>query len=316
MMAREEGRITPELNQYSDRVDYIGSMVEQDRVTELYPDESDPQAAKFRADAEMYDLMEKIRPMQDALDGIKAIHDRIAAPGPAVYLLKFSTEGRGRAVVAINNPDTADNVITYVPGTFAKLGEGTATDIERSHKMVADAGLAAPSKKTSSITWEGYDAPQSLIPGAAESGFADDAAPDLRRFQTGLRASTHAHLTVLGHSYGTTVVGFTARDTAGIQADDIVFVASPGVGVAYAVQLNGVPLGHVWATTAVFDIIRIVPDVRYGYSPVDPQFGAHQFTMDWNPLDGHTTYWDGTYDDNPARRGIAAIATSKYSSVQ
>ena len=87
-------------------------------------------------------------------------------------------------------------------------------------------------------------------------------------------------------------------------------------------------LGHVWATTSVIDIIRIVPDVRYGYSPVDPQFGAHQFAMDWNPLDGHTAYldghtaylgghtayWDGTYDDNPARRGIDAIATSKYSS--
>lgn len=58
----------------------------------------------------------------------------------------------------------------------------------------------------------------------------------------------------IGHSYGTVVIGYAARETAGVAADDIVLVASPGVGVNYAEDLHGPAYGHVWACTYGFDI--------------------------------------------------------------
>jgi hypothetical protein len=54
--------------------------------------------------------------------------------------------------------------------------------------------------------------------------FAHHAEADLSRFQDGLRV-THdgppSHNTIIGHSYGTTVVGMTTHDH-GVYADDIV----------------------------------------------------------------------------------------------
>jgi len=44
------------------------------------------------------------------------------------------------------------------------------------------------------------------------------------------------HHTVLGHSYGTTVIGVTAEDT--IAADDLILIASPGVGPDKASDLH------------------------------------------------------------------------------
>ncbi|MEK8109345.1 alpha/beta hydrolase [Micromonospora sp. M12] len=47
---------------------------------------------------------------------------------------------------------------------------------------------------------------------------------------------------MLGHSYGSLVVGVAAREH-GLAADALVFVGSPGVGVSHAAEL-GVPSGR------------------------------------------------------------------------
>jgi hypothetical protein len=126
---------------------------------------------------------------------------------------------------------------------------------------MVQAARTAGSPSTSVITWDGYAAPQSIFPQAAEDKWADGAKQDLDRFQDGLRASHEgapAHNTVIGHSYGTTVVGHAARD-GDLNADDVVFVASPGVGVSNADQLHldGVPQDqvgrHVHSTVAQHD---------------------------------------------------------------
>ncbi|WP_235079630.1 alpha/beta hydrolase [Amycolatopsis orientalis] len=61
--------------------------------------------------------------------------------------------------------------------------------------------------------------------------------------------------TLLGHSYGTTLVGHAASSTH-LPVDNIVLVASPGVGVDHAAQLN-IPPDHVYSTTAEHDLINI-----------------------------------------------------------
>ncbi|WP_374199492.1 alpha/beta hydrolase [Glycomyces sp. YM15] len=58
-----------------------------------------------------------------------------------------------------------------------------------------------------------------------------------------------------GRSYGTTVIG-TAASTEGVEADNIVFVASTGAGVESAASL-GVDESNVWATRNDLDSIGL-----------------------------------------------------------
>ncbi|MGQ0839283.1 alpha/beta hydrolase [Actinokineospora sp.] len=193
----------------------------------------------------------ELNAVNDKLGGLDKIETRIHSTRPdqpPAYLLGIDSSGNGRAIVAIGNPDTATNVATFVPGTGAGLGT-CGTDIDRADKML-DAANRSGSPSTAAITWIGYDAPQDIVE-AADGAYARDARQDLARFQEGLRA-THSgppsHNTVIGHSYGSTVIGHTARDLH-INADDVVFVGSPGVGVDNAGQLN-LPPERVHATVA------------------------------------------------------------------
>jgi hypothetical protein len=259
-------------------------------------------------------LAAQLLDVNNKLDGMDVVSARLASTEPCpAYLLGWDiTKGNGWGVISSGNPDTADNVVTYVPGTTSNIRDPSHL-LSRMDTMANDATVADPSETTASILWLGYDAPQ-LLDFAASGSYAEKVSEsgDLRAFQEGLRA-THegdaSHNTLLGHSYGTTVIGYTAREPQGVNADELVLVASPGVGVDHASDLHGVPAGHVWATTSAFDVIRIIPDERYGASPVDGSFGARQFGSDWNPAHGHTNYWDGNYADNPVRRELAYIIT-------
>jgi hypothetical protein len=262
------------------------------------------------------------------LRGLDAIAARLADPSrPRAYLLDLDTAGDGRAVVAIGDPDRATDVLTFVPGAGSALS-GIGGVIDRAELVAARAAQLGPDHRTAAIAWLGYDAPDG--PAAAGAGAAHDAEPALDRFQDGLRA-THegerSHNTVLGHSYGTLAAGVTARD-AGLDADDLVFVGSPGAGVDRAGEL-GLPAGHVWSSTAASDPVQrfapgfgqIIadglanlrhpfsfhhygdarPDVLlwHGRNPSADGFGAHVFTSD--PEGGHGGYWQGSGLDNLAR---------------
>jgi Alpha/beta hydrolase len=246
---------------------------------------------------------------------LRALQNRLQAGGtrPA-FLLGFQPDvGNGRAIVALGNPDTATNVVTFVPGTSARL-ETIPGEIGRAEAMADSAQSSAPSQSTAVIAWNGYDAPQSILPDAAEGRFADAAEPLLRSFQDGLRA-THAgpasRNTVVGHSYGSTVIGHTARDGA-LDADALVFAGSPGVGVDDVSGLDRPP-GTVYSTTAAADPIEITHspvlgpvDDALGADPSNPRFGAHVFLAD--PGGGHSDYWNL---GNPSLSSFGRIATGQ-----
>ena len=122
---------------------------------------------------------------------------------------------------------------------------------------------------------------------------------------------------MVGHSYGSTVVGYTAA-ARGLDADDVVFVGSPGVGVRHAGDL-GVPAGHVWAGTARYDPIRLAGvggDLWFGPDPSARSFGGNVFGSDpgspLHPLRTHDEYLDG----GRALDDIAAIARGEYGRVR
>jgi hypothetical protein len=244
------------------------------------------------------------------------------------YLLGLDPAGDGRAVVAFGNPDTADNLVTLVPGMTSSLG-GIDDELERTERMATRAAAIDPTQRTAAVLWLDYDAPDMLDDAARETR-AREAGPALHRYAEGLRA-THegpsAHQAILGHSYGSVVVGVTARDH-GLDADSLAFVGSPGVGVDGAADL-GPPGGRTWSSTADDDLIAFamsphelaerlatgsaglltsrlfgpdtVDELWHGRDPSDPGFGARVFASDPR---GHGGYWD---TDNVALDNLARI---------
>jgi Alpha/beta hydrolase len=266
-------------------------------------------------------------------DGLGALADRLATgSGPRAYLLRLDLAGEGRAVVAIGDPDSAANVVTHVPGMTADLAS-YQRELARAERVAVRAAELGPATATSAVMWLDYDAPD-FVDEAASASRADAGVAGLRRFQDGLRA-THdggsAHQTVLGHSYGSLVVGKAAA-SPGFEADSVVFVGSPGVGVDSAADLH-VPAGQVWSTTSRDDVIQYLPvaprgmlgdlvtsalmpaigpaiafgrpgdDLWFGRNPSDPGFGAHVFAS--QPHAGHLGYWD---PGRPALDRITEIA--------
>ncbi|MFH9250920.1 alpha/beta hydrolase [Streptomyces lydicus] len=226
-----------------------------------------------------------LRKLQDALD--KA--DGSDNASKQLYVLGIDTKGDGRAVVSQGNPDTARNVAVQVPGTDNDLTnlDEQVDRIDRLQQASKDKGGG----NTAVISWLGYDAPE--VDGSmVTTGRADPAAGDLRSFTHGLREAhdgERAHMTVLGHSYGSTVVGAGAAGEHGLDADDIVSVGSPGMTVDHAKDLHMDPR-HVWAGWAQDDIVSTdASDKSLGENPADREFGGKVFEVDTS---GHGGYWD------------------------
>lgn len=128
----------------------------------------------------------------------------------------------------------------------------------------------------------------------------------MRRFTGGVRVAQSGnppgHLTVIGHSYGTYAVGAAARDGGGLHADEIVSLASPGMGVDNAADLNVDP-GHVWVGTARDDGIQAVAGTVFGTEPQSRQFGAQRLAIDTS---GHGGYWTAGSDSLGSQGKIIA----------
>ncbi|GHF37196.1 hypothetical protein GCM10010218_18450 [Streptomyces mashuensis] len=299
----------------------------------------DPTAAWLKWEERRNALKEKLL----GIDAIQQRFDRTGEEGlPDAYLLDFDTKKRGHAVIANGNPDTAEHTAVYVPGTTAKLGKVDG-DIRRMTGLWRVAATMPGEPSVSTITWIGYDAPQSaypthngdLLPEAASDSYAHKAAPTLKQFLDGVQTvqggPDASHTTVIGHSYGTTVVGATSMDR-GLGADDIVSVASPGMLVGHANELDA-PKGHVWSEAASvwndqvtvggkiaflggntrlgsWDVTTPVTDWLTQNVPSDRAFGAN--IMQTTAKD-HGGYWD---DGSVSLENQAAVVTGRYEQVK
>ncbi|MEU7054756.1 alpha/beta hydrolase [Streptomyces sp. NPDC046197] len=277
----------------------------------------------------------KRKEMQDRIDGMDAIQSRYdnfaGDEGTRPYLLGFDNKNLGHAIVSIGNPETADNVVTYVPGTGSNLGSIDG-DIRRAELLQAKAERTDFTHSTASILWLGYDAPQDLLGDATfDTKWADNAREPLSNFLAGLDATHHgghANSTLLGHSYGTLVAGETMRDHPNLPVDNAILVGSPGMGVNHAKDLN-IPADHVWAATAKNDMVNMAPpqagrlaplnpkayehlfddhSAMYGTDPTSDEFGGRTFKVADGHLPGwhlklmpaHSQYWEGKSLDHLA----------------
>ncbi|MFJ9026049.1 alpha/beta hydrolase [Streptomyces sp. NPDC102259] len=272
--------------------------------------------------------------LKQTLTGMGYIQDRFDRTGegglPEAYLLGFDPTGLddGKVILANGNPDEADHVAVYVPGTYSgleKIGEGDDHgDIGRGETLWAESSKLAPGQNVSTITWLDYNAPDSIVPEASSGNYAEEGGPRLYDFLQGNRAAheelsgNSAHTTVLGHSYGSTVVGVSAQSGSWKDpeaVDDYMFAGSPGVQADRAADL-GVGADHVWAMGGPGDDQFVRQGGRLmglgdnGTIPTDEWFGGNVMKSD---SDGHSGFWD---EGSQSLRNQGAVIAGKYHRVE
>ncbi|GAA4976331.1 alpha/beta hydrolase [Actinoplanes utahensis] len=225
------------------------------------------------------------------------------------YLI-FDPRGRGRVAQVFGDLSTALRVAVIVPGMrnrLANFWRGVGGQAYRSPAVQAadlqragsgPGGLAV-------IAWLGYDAPQGFDE-AGRPHLSQSGATALTRFVDGLAAvRPDATIALLGHSYGSTVIGHAAPRLSPRVTDLAVF-GSPGMGVDSAAALR--TGARVWAGQSTGDFVAWVPPGRlfgmgHGAKPVDPGFGARLFpTAD---VSDHDHYLSPGTDSFTALAGIA-----------
>ena len=263
-------------------------------------------------DGAIYSLQSQLAAAKTRLQGYQDVEATLNKSGPHRYLGQLDQWGHG--AVAINNPDTAKRNAILVPGTGQDLTTMDGADAKSlamyQAALRADPGLGA--QDVAVTTWMGYDRPMDL--GQADfPGPAQASAAALDSFEAGQRAS-HVGApsidTILGHSYGSTMVGAAASGGHNLGVDNIVAVASPGMLADSVHDLSLNPGGHVYAMLAENDIIGpagVGTQWTLGYEPTSPQFGAMRLDADPGPagplgspsIDAHSSYW------NPGNKALS-----------
>lgn len=245
--------------------------------------------------------LENARAAQGARDTIERGLDPVTGERVPSQLYLYDPaafDGDGAVAVCAGDLATADNVSVLVPG-FGTDGGSAAYQAERALTL-HEAGRSLDGDQTNaSMIWIGYDAPDNGPwhedwdgAGVVTEEMATRGGDRLADALDGLRASRDgdpAHLTVIGHSYGTTTLGHAAHDH-GVPVDEIVLVGSPGVGgdTDHAADL-GIDPGHVWAGANSRDPIASMGNHGWlhlgsalgggglGNDPAEDDFGATRF---------------------------------------
>jgi hypothetical protein len=221
--------------------------------------------------------------------------------------------GDGGVVISFGDPDTADRVSANVPGLTSDTSS-TPANLAKTYDLHL-AALDDRRGSVASIYWLDYDAPSGnpvdpLDPlgqvdfgGVALTGKAHEGGARFTDFVAGLRASDQgerAHLTAIGHSYGSTTLGYALLD--GAPVDDAVLIGSPGVPAATAGQLTD---ADVWVGARDDDPVTLLGAGDrgglgpLGHDPADDAFGAHRFAAGGGELRverllaHHTSYFEG-----------------------
>ena len=206
-------------------------------------------------------------------------------------LLGLDTSGRNvKAIVAQGDVDTADHVGVVVPGLHTNVGKNLDAYDNRATDLYKNAKLQTkPGETVAMVEYLGYDAPQVEIE-AAITTYAEEGARGLSGFLNGMDASREhgagdTHITLFGHSYGSTTSGIAATLVNDGVVDDIVLAGSPGAGVQHVSEYH-VPEGHAWVSAApyAYDVVQgLGTDFNFGKNP-DTMGGFNRLSGDVGPV--------------------------------
>jgi hypothetical protein len=231
---------------------------------------------------------------------------------PPARLLSLELGGTGRVVIGLGDVDGADHLAVLVPGMGDDAAHGVPGTVRRADDVLAEAGRQSV-QSTAVLAWVGYAAPgwlQAPFPTRARLGgrMLED---DLAALAAG-RTGDPAHVTLVGHSYGSTVVGAALRSGAR-RADDVVLLGSPGV---LADEVGGLGLAHrdVYVGEAALDPVADLG--AFGRDPGDAAFGATRIRVDGPPgllwrdrlLAAHSQYFD---PGSESLRNIARVVVGR-----
>lgn len=227
-------------------------------------------------------------------------------------LLARDAAGGVRIVEALGDVAMADHVAVVVPGNGHHLGNYfTQSDSvgPRAHGQLLLGAMRAlaPESRVAVVVWVGYSTPSGLS-AAAFNTPARDGAEDLARLTHFLPRS--AHLTLVGHSYGTVVSGLAL---ARARVDDCVALGSPGMGVWTREELGTGT--RLWAAQGDSDWIRWFPRARVGAlglgrPALHPNLLATRFAT--GDIAGHCEYYT---EQSESLRNVARIALGRYDDV-
>ena len=276
--------------------------------------------------------------LAEAEDRVRQIHDDLADPGmtPPLYpnhyikalgdvedlkvLQQFLADNpekkllicdrsgeRLKVAIGIGDFDKAQHIGVFVPGKGTTVRGSLLNYVTKSEGLNTTAqGLRKSSYAT--VAWLGYDAPLS-IPNVANTHRANAGADRLVNFLEGLRviprnSQEKLHLTLLGHSYGSTTSGIAASRVQPNVVDDLVLFGSPGSGVQLGAEYR-VPEGHRWVSAVPYygDIVQgIGTDINFGRNPTEMPAFRHisgdategeTYRTFTHPFGNHSTYLEG-----------------------
>ena len=288
--------------------------------------------------------LDNARAAQDARDEIEGRYDPVTGEPITTQIYIYDPDafdGDGRIAISAGDVDTADNVAVVTPGFGTDAGSAPY-QADRAATLYESSRHLDPSESNATMFWIGYDAPDNIpikdgfgadAAGVLTEGAAEEGGARLADTIDGLRASRDgdpAHVTAIGHSYGSTTTGLGAQQH-GLDVDDIVFVGSPGVGGdTNNAGDTGLDPEHVWAGANSRDPITYLGNhgafhgetfggAGLGDDPAEDDFGANRFQAEdvsrpgYPDFGQHSLYFE---HDTEALHNISQIVNGNYDEVE
>lgn len=240
--------------------------------------------------------------VQEQLDkGISLEDYQHGKEGDPVSLLTLQNDGgRVKAAMGQGDVDHAKNVATFVPGIGTTV-EGSMGEYMRQTKNLRMAAMVQgrlSASDVATVAWLGYDAPGEAdlnqpqnIPGIISPFLAQAGSDRLAGFMNGMQASRDygagdAHMTLVGHSYGSSTSGMAATKVKYGVIDDLVLFGSPGMGT-YDAKNYHVDQNHLWVSgVPKGDSVQGMGEIRggivgsLGKNPMDSDSGFSHLSDD------------------------------------
>ena len=170
--------------------------------------------------------------------------------------LDYSEQGDGRQARVFGNLEKADRVAIYVPGMTTEHDGANSSATALYEQLLSD---AAPGASVAVVTGLVYDPPDG-VDGASTSA-AYEGRDALRGLVDQVRAlAPDAEVSIVGHSYGTTVTGATLKSDGGLDVDRVIALGSPGMTVDHVNEFAS-PSTEVWAAASMTDPVPVLPGI-------------------------------------------------------
>ena len=190
--------------------------------------------------------------------------------------LDFRGLDQTRFAEIVGDLDTAEHVGILVPGTGANMDTASGQ-----HDRAFDF-VRASQGRVAMLTWMGGAFPAEVTFDAFSADYAVDLGPRLAAFTAGMGSPAGVTVTVLGHSYGGSVVG--SAEASGMRVDRVVHVESAGIGPGvHGIEDYAAPGTARYSMTAPGDLIALAQDlggVVHGGDP-DTLAGVTRLETGW-----------------------------------